>query len=325
MKKILAVLVALTMLLTVGVSFADDAAPIRVAAFSGPTGMGMAKLMSDSDAGAASQDYEFTIAGSPDQVTGPIAKGELDIACLPANLASVLYTSTEGGVTVLAVNTLGVIYILSHGETVDSVDDLAGMTLYASGKGSTPEYGLLHILNGNGMDPDTDLTIEWKSEHAEALAAFIANPDSAVMLPQPFVTAALGKAAGAVIALDLTAEWEALQEGAETVSSMITGVVIARTAFVEENPEAVEAFLAEYAASVAYTNENVAEAAQIIGSYGIVDAAVAEKAIPYCNIVCITGEELAEKLGGYLSVLFDQNPAAVGGAVPSEDFYYIAD
>ena len=298
---------------------AEEPVDIRVSALKGPTGMGLAGLPGESSDGSGST-YTLTLAGAADEITPALMKGELDMACVPANLGSVLYNKTEGQIVTLAVNTLGVIYIVEKGNAVNSMADLAGKTIVAAGKGSTPEYGLRYLLTENGIDPDTDVTIDWKSEHSECVAALASGAATIALLPQPFVTVAQGKIDGLRVALDLTAEWDALDNG----SAMITGVVVARRAFVEEHPAAVAAFLADYAASVEWVNGNTADAAARIGDMGIVDAAVAEKALPYCNIVCITGEEMAGKLSGYLQVLFDAEPKSVGGKLPGEDFYYNA-
>ena len=297
----------------------DTPAHYSIAALKGPTAMGLVKLMQDSESGETSgNDYTFTLAGSADEVTPALIKGELDMACVPANLAAVLYNKTEGEIEVLAVNTLGVLYIVENGESVQSIADLKGQTIVAAGKGSTPEYALRYLLTENGIDPDNDVTIDWKSEHSECVAALASGQASVALLPQPFVTVAQSKIEGLRMALDLNAEWDALDNG----SALITGVIVARRAVVEENPAAVEAFLKDYAASVDWVNANTADAAALIGEYGIVDAAVAEKALPYCNIVCLTGADLLEALPGYLEVLYNADPAAVGGEMPDNSFYF---
>ena len=294
-------------------------ASYSIAALKGPTAMGLVKLMKDSESGETTgNEYTFTLAGSADEVTPALLKGELDMACVPANLAAVLYNKTEGEIEVLAVNTLGVLYIVENGESVQSMADLKGKTIVAAGKGSTPEYALRYLLAENGIDPDSDVTIDWKSEHSECVAALASGQATIALLPQPFVTVAQGKIEGLRMALDLNAEWDALGNG----SSLITGVIVARRAVVEENPAAVNEFLKDYAASVDWVNASTAEAAALIGEYGIVDAAVAEKALPYCNIVCITGSEMKDKLSGYLQVLADAEPSSVGGTLPGDDFYY---
>ena len=289
---------------------------VNIMALKGPTAMGLVEMMESSD-------YNFSIAASVDEVSPKLLQGETDIAAIPANLASVLYNKTEGEIQVLAINTLGVLYIVENGETIQSVADLKGKTIYASGKGATPEYALNYILSSNGINPETDVTIEWKSEHSECVAALASQENAVAMLPQPFVTTAQTKNPEIRTALDLTKEWDALQEGEEKKSSMITGVVVARKEFAEENPEEIQEFLKEYHTSVDCVNENITDAAQLIEKYDIVPAAVAEKALPACNIVCIDGEEMEEKLSGYLEVLKAQNPQAVGGEVPNHDFYYI--
>lgn len=304
---------------------AEEAEPVavRAVALKGPTAMGLVKFMSDAEAGELTDnDYSFQIVASPDEVTPLIAKAELDIAAVPANLASVLYNKTEQGVRAIAINTLGVLYICELGDSVQSVADLKGKTIYASGKGSTPEYGLAYVLEKNGLAVGTDVQVEWKSEHSECVAALASASGAAVaMLPQPFVTTAQAQNDQIRVALDLTEEWDRVQTG-DGQSSMITGVAIVRSEFADENPAAVDAFLAHYAESVDYVNANVAEAAELVGSYDIVPAAVAEKAIPECNIVCVTGEEMKGQLSGYLTVLSEQNAEAVGGSLPGDDFYY---
>ena len=297
---------------------------VNVMALKGPTAMGMVQLMDSAEAGPVNgNSYTFTIAASADEVTPKLVQGDADIAAVPANLASVLYNNTEGQVQVLAINTLGVLYIVENGDSIQSVSDLAGKTIYASGKGSTPEYALNYILSENGIDPETDVTIEWKSEHSECVAALASDEDGIAMLPQPFVTTAQTQNENLRVALDLTEEWDALQADAEAPCALLTGVVVVRTAFAEEHPEAVNAFLDSYKESVDYVNANVTDAATLIEKYDIVTAAVAEKALPYCNITFIEGTEMQEKLSGYLNVLYEQNPTSVGGALPADDFYYI--
>ncbi|WP_033124364.1 MULTISPECIES: ABC transporter substrate-binding protein [Eubacteriales] len=296
---------------------------VNVTALKGPTAMGMVQMMDDADNGKIdSENYQFTIAASIDEVTPSISQGETDIAAVPANVSSVLYNKLEGGVQVLAINTLGVLYIVENGDTVQSVADLRGKTIYASGKGATPEYALNYILQENGIDPASDVTIEWKSEHSECVAALAQDPSGIAMLPQPFVTTAQAQNPDLRVALDLTEEWDKIQENAENPSALLTGVVIVRTEFAKEHPEAVSDFMERYKSSVEFVNENVDEAAQLVGNYDIVPAEVAKKAIPACNIVCITGDEMQEKLSGYLAVLNEQNPEAIGGQLPDDDFYY---
>lgn len=288
---------------------------IRIAALKGPTAMGLVWLMDNATG-------EFTLAASADEVTPKLVQGELDVAAVPANLASVLYNNTEGQIQVLAVNTLGVLYLVESGNTVHSVEDLRGKTIYSSGKGSTPEYALEYMLSQNGIDPETDVTIEWKSEHSECVAALAAEENAIAMLPQPFVTTAQMKNENIRVALDLTEEWEKLSSTSEEKATLITGVVVARKAFCEEHPQAVEEFLAAYEKSVDFAKNDIDGAAALIGKYEIVPEAVAKKALPYCNITFIKGAEMKEKLSSYLGTLFAQNPKAIGGAMPGDDFYY---
>ncbi len=304
-------------------SLAEDT-DIRLAALKGPTAMGLVKLMEDDGENATeSNHYEFTIAASPDEITPSIIQGNVDLAAVPANLASVLYNKTQGQVEVLAINTLGVLYIVENGDSIQSVSDLKGKTIYASGKGATPEYALNYMLKANGIDPESDVTIEYKSEHAECVSALVNDPDGVAMLPQPFVSGAMMQNENLRIALDMTEEWEKAASAEGSDASLVTGVIVGRTDFIEEHPEAVQLFLKQYDSSITYTNENVEDASVLIEKYDIIKAAVAQKAIPYCNITFLAGDEMKAKLSGYLTELYNQNPEAVGGQVPADDFYYI--
>lgn len=292
---------------------------ISVAVMKGPTAIGMVKLMEESEAGNAANNYSFTIAGTADEITPKLIKGELQMAAVPCNLASVLYNKTEGNLSMLAINTLGVLYIVEAGDSIQSVADLKGKTIFSTGKGTTPEYTLRYLLSAAGIDPDKDVTVEFKSEATE-IAALLADAEDAVaMLPQPYVTTVMMNNDKVRIALDVTKEWERLTNGE---SSVVTGVIVAQKSFIEENKAAVDAFLAEYAESTLYANEEVEATANLVEKYGIFKAAVAKKAIPYCNIVCIQGDEMEIKAGSYLNTLYEQAPNAVGGKVPAADMYY---
>lgn len=321
MKKIFALLLTLCMFSTLCLNvMAENDTAVRLAALKGPTAMGLVHLLNEAENGNTENEYDFFLAGSADEITPKLIQGQIDIASVPVNLASVLYNKTGGQMQLLAVNTLGVVYIVEKGgESIQSIADLKGKTIYATGKGSTPEYSLTYIMAQNGIDISKDVTMEWKSEPTEVVALMNAQENAVAMLPQPYVTVAQTQVEGLRVALDLTQCWDELNVG----SRMITAGIVARKEFVEQNPEAVEAFMKEFAASAAYANEDVAGAAQLIEKYGIVKAAVAQKALPKCNIVCITGDEMIAALPGYLQVLFDLNPAAVGGKLPAEDFYYV--
>ena len=323
--RALAVLTTGIMVLCTGAGVrAEDS--VNVLALKGPTAMGMVSLMDQADQGEITEEtYDFQIVASPDEVSPAIAQGTADIAAVPANLASVLYQKTDGGVQVLTINTLGVLYLVENGDQVQSVSDLKGKTIYASGKGATPEYALNYILKENGLTPGEDVQIEWKSEHAECVAALAEHEDAAALLPQPFVTTAQSKNDSLRVALDLTEEWDKIQKDNGGNSSLVTGVTVVRTEFAQEHPEIVEDFMERYQESVSYVNEHIEEAAKLIGDYDIVPEEIAKKALPECNIVYIDGAEMKEKLSGYLEVLEQENPQAVGGALPADEFYYDAE
>lgn len=302
-----------------------EAEPVEPASYSiaglkGPTTMGMVKLMDDAEQGLYDNTYTVTMYGAADEIVPLLSKGELDMAAVPANLAATLYQKLEGKVQVAAVNTLGVLYVVTTGNAeVTSVADLAGKTVYSTGKGTTPEYALNYILTQNGLDPATDLTIEYKSEATEVLSAMQTAGDAVAVLPQPYVTTAQMQVEGLKVALDLTEEWNKVSPD----SALVTGVLLARTDVIEANPAAFDQFLADYQASIEWVNANTADAAQLVAKYEIVPKAeVAEKALPACNITWLAGSEMKDKLSGYLQTLYDQDPASVGGAMPDDGFYY---
>lgn len=299
----------------------EDRTDINIAVMTGPTAIGLVKVMKDNEDNAADNNYNFQVFGEATEISTGLVKGELDVACVPCNLASVLYNKTEGGIVVAGINTLGVLYIVETGDTIHSVSDLAGKTIYTTGQGTTPEYTLRYILSGNGINPDSDVTIEFKSEAAEVVSALSENPDAIAMLPQPYVTVAMNNNDALHIALDITEEWEKL----DSDSTVITGVVVARKEWADAHSDAFNEFLSEYPESAAFTNDNIEEAAELIEHFGIFKAAIAKKAIPYCNVTFISGDEMKSKISSYLNVLYEQNPASVGGALPGDDFYYMTE
>ena len=325
MKKIISLLLAFVLALSLAACAATQTKPyesvnIRLGGLKGPTSMGMAKLLDDSENGRTANTYTFTMTPSAGELTPQLIKGELDILAVPVNVASILYNQTEGSVQLVAASTLGVLYITEKGgETVTDVRSLAGKTLYATGKGATPEYALTYLLAQNGLTLGEDVTVEWKSEPSEIVALMAQEEHAIAMLPQPFVTVAQGKLEGLRVALDLSAQWDTL--GLD--SRLITAGLLVRKDFADEHPEAVAKFLEEYAASTDYANSNPAETAALVEKLNIVNAAVAEKALPKCNLVCITGAEMKTAVSGYLQTLYDLKPDAVGGAMPGDGFYWL--
>lgn len=322
MRKIAALCLTLILLLTLTACHAEDQVTIRLGALKGATSIGLMKLLQDGEEGRTRNPYAFTMAASADELTPRMLQGQMDILAVPANLGAILYNKTSGNIRFLAVNTLGVVYIVEKGaETVQSLEDLKGKILYATGKGSTPEYALTYLLSQHGLELQKDVQVEWKSEPAETIAAMNARENAVAMLPQPFVTVAQGQVEGLRVALDLTKEWEKLDNG----SRFITAGLIVRREFAEKYPAQLHQFLEEYRTSTLFANEHPEETALLCEKYGIVKAAVAEKAIPYCNIVYLDGPEMKQALSGYLNVLYTQNPAAVGGVLPDDDFYFEAE
>ncbi len=296
---------------------------LRVGSMKGPTTMGLVSLMDKASKGEAEGSYEFTMVTAADELVGKVVVGDVDIALVPANMASILYQKTSQGIQVLNINTLGVLYVAAADDSVQSVGDLKGRTVYMTGKGTTPDYAFRYLLSANGLE-DGDVTIEYKSEAAEVAAVLKEQQDAIGLLPQPFVTVAMAQNESLKMVLDLTEEWDKVQS--ENGGSLVTGVTVCRKEVLEDESKAaaVEVFMKEHGESADFANSDVEAAAELVAQAGIIEKApVAQKAIPYCSIVCIDGEEMKDMLSGYLSVLYDQDPSSVGGQLPDDGFYFL--
>ena len=296
-----------------------DKKPVfKLTGLKGPTSMGLAPLVSKAQAGDLPFDADFDVVASPEELVPMIVRGDCDLAALPANLAATLYQKTEGKILVLAINTLGVLDIVERGDSVHSLEDLAGRTVYASGEGAVPQYVLNLLLEKSGLDPDKDLDLVWMAEHGAIVARMQAEEGSVALLPQPFVTIAQKQMTDLRLALDLNDDWERLIPDA----GLVMGVLVAQKETVEKNPQAIEAFLAAYKEAIDLTNESPDQVAALIQELDIFDAAVAREAIPYCNIHFADKEAMKNALSGFLTLLMGINPQSVGGQLPGEDFYY---
>lgn len=296
------------------------AAEINLYVLSGPTGIGAMNLWAASDAGETKNTYHITMPGANDEVVAALSKGDADIAAVATNLAATLYNKTDGGVTVLAVNTLGVLSLLSNGQEAATVSELKGKTIYAPGQGANPEYILRYVLSGNGLDPDKDVTLRFVGEGSELLTVWQSDPEAVILAPQPVATSILMQNENAKTLFDMTEEWDKI---AGDDSTLMMGCVIVRNEFLQANPGAVELFLQEYAASIEKTRSDVEGTAVLCEQYGLIPkAALAQKAIPSCGLTFVTGAEMKTGLSGYLQVMFDANPKSVGGTLPGDNFYY---
>ena len=330
MKKIVSIL--LTLLLVLGlsacgnadnVSSAPDPEPVpltkaNVYVLSGPTGIGAANLKDKADKGETEGEYNITVVAQPDEVVGKISNGEADIAAIATNLAAKLYNKTEGKITVLAVNTLGVLNVVTpNGVEISSLADLKGKKVYTTGQGSNPEYIINHLLDKNGIKDD--VTLEFKAEGTELLTVWSTDPNAVIIAPQPVATTLTVQNQGSKIAIDLTKEWEKVDNS----SALMMGCVVVRNEFLKNNKATVDKFLEEYKASIETANTDLEVTSSLCETYGIIPkAAIAMKAIPNCNLTFVKGSEMKQKLSGYLKVLFDADKTAVGGKLPSDDFYY---
>ena len=325
MKKIIAIMLVMVITLmcvscqntTAEVSSTEEKATINITVLKGPTGLGALQLMDKDDNATSLNDYNFTLASAADEVSAKIINKEADIVAAPTNLAAVLYKKTEGQVVMLAANTLGNLYIVTKNADISSIADLKGKTIYSSGQGASPEYVLNFLLKENGIDPETDVEIIYKSEHAEVAPVFASEESVIALLPEPFVTNMLLKNSDLKVSVNITEEWAKVSD-----SELVMGCLIARKEFVDANPEAVEKFLKEYEESANYAVSNVTETAELSEKYGIMAKNVAEIALPNCNIVYIDGAKMESYLGAYFEVLFNANPQSVGGNIPDEKLYY---
>lgn len=335
MKKLLAILLTLILVFAFAgcsnndtTSSAPDvqsepeytAVDMTVACMTGPTGIGMAKLMADSDAKTTANNYTFTVASAAPDITGKFLKGEINIASVPTNVAATLYNKSEGKVRMLAVNTNGVLSILEKGNTIKSITDLKGKTIYSTGKGQNPEYILNYILRENGIDPLKDVTINFVSSE-DLIAKLVSGEAEIALAPEPAATTVMIKNPALNRVLSINDEWSKVSD-----TELMMGCVIALDSYVEANPAAVEKFLEEYEASVKYATTNIDETATHCETYKIAaSAAIAKKAIPTCNLCYVTGNDMKNNVNGYFNVLFKADPTSIGGKLPADDLYYKAD
>lgn len=334
MKKLFAILITLALIFSLAGCGNNDttssqaqvssetysAVDMSVACMTGPTGIGMAKLMADRDANTTANNYTFTVAKDATDITGKFLNGEINIASVPTNVAATLYNKTEGKVRMLAVNTYGVLSILEKGDTIESVADLKGKTIYSTGQGQNPEYILNYILTENGINPQTDVTINFVSSD-DLKAKLISGEAEIAMAPEPLATVATVQNNALNRVLSINDEWANVSD-----SKLMMGCVIALDSYVTENEKAVEKFLEEYQNSVKFATENIDETATYCEKYTITpSAAIAKKAIPTCNLCYVTGSDMKDNVNAYYNVLFNADPTSVGGKLPADDLYYKAD
>ena len=332
MKRFLSLLLVLVLVLCLAACAQQDVVvgqeqterepmDVNVYVLSGPTGIGAMNLWAKADAGETFDRYHFTMPGANDEVVAAISNGTADIACVATNLAATLYNKTDAGVICLAVNTLGVLHLLTNGEALDSIADLAGKTIYLPGQGANPEYILRYVLNGNGLDPDSDVTLSFVGEGSELMTVWQNEPTAVILAPQPVATSILMKYENAAEAFDMTQEWDKVSGGDST---LMMGCVIVRKEFCAQYPQTVKDFMEAYAASIALAQTDVTGTAALCERYGLIPkAALAEKAIPYCGLAYVDGDEMKAQLSGYLQVMFDADPKSIGGKLPGDDFYYV--
>ena len=315
MKKIMVGLLAGVMALTLGVGCQQSqqgAKVLKVAALNGPTGMGMVKLLEDQD------KYEITLYQSPDEIVGKVVSGEVDLACVPSNMGAVLYNKTQKAVSMVGINTQGVLYLLENGSSINGLDDLKGKTIVASGKGGTPEYVLTQLLNSAGLEEGKDVQVEYLANHTDVVTKLVAQEGTIALLPEPHVTIAMAKDSQLHIAVDLNQAWQETQN-----TPLPMGIILAQNNLIKEDEESLTSFLKDYEASVKFVNEKSEDAAALMVSYGIIgNKEVALKAIPNCHIVLERGEAAKTQLEGLYKVLEALNPKAIGGTLPDEAFYY---
>lgn len=330
MKKILSILLTLLLVFALAAcNTADNVSStpqttelpkLSVYAISGPTGVGMVNLSESKFEGSNKLDYDIVYASDNQEVIAKVTNKEADIAAVATNVASTLYNKTNGGISVLAVNTEGVLTVVAKGEEVTSLKDLKGKTVYTTGQGANPEYIINHLLKENGLTAGTDVDLQFVAQPAELVAKVVQNEKAIVIAPQPVATTITVKDTNAKIVIDINEEWSKVSD-----TDLVMGCIIARNEFIKENPEVVKTFLKEYEKSINAVNGDITKTAELCEKYGVISPAkIAEKAIPYCHIVFENGKEMKNSLSAYLQFLFNSNPKSVGGKLPADDFYYNA-
>ncbi len=294
---------------------------VNVMVLNGTTGFGMAPLMDKNAKGEASLDYTFSVETDASNITAALINGSVDMAALPTNAAAALNAKKAGLIQVVAVNTLGVLYLMTgEGVAIESMEELRGKTVYCPAQ--NPSFILTYLCRANGLEPGVDVTIDTSyAQPADLRTALVAGKVDIAVLPEPMVTIAKKANEKLSVALDLTAEWD----NCSAKGSLAQGCVVVRTAFAEANPDAVKAFLTEYEASITYVKENPTEAGQMIAAQGVfAQAPVAAAAIPNCNITFLAGQDMADKLTAFYTILHGVAPASVGGSIPADSLYYIS-
>lgn len=331
MKKLLAILMIFVLSLSlVGCGAKNDTssvistAPVEkpkvsVACIKGPTGVGMLKIMDNDENNTALNDYTFTVASAPDELTGKIINGEINIASVPTNLAAKLYKKTEGKLRMIAINTLGTLSFIENGTTITSIADLKGKTIYSTGEGSNPEYILRYLLSQNNIDPDKDVTIKFIATNDELLATLVKTNGAIGMVPEPAATTVLTKKDTLRRALSVNDEWNKI-----STSPLMMGCVVALDSYIAENTVAIENFLQEYSTSIEYVKNDVGSASKLAEKYGIIaSTAIAEQAIPNCSLTFVAGSDMQKQIEGYFNVLNTADKTSLGGSLPDEKFYYV--
>lgn len=319
MKKIISILLMITLVFSLAAcGKKTEPKNISVACIKGPTGVGMAQLMDNAEKGNGENNYNFKVVSSADEISGKIISGEINIASVPTNLAAKLYNKTQGKIVMLAVNTLGVLSIMENGNTIKSVADLKGKTIYSTGKGSNPEYILRHILKENGLDPDRDVKLQFLAANDKLVASLVSGKAQVALVPEPAASTVNAKKSTVNKVLDVNEEWEKISD-----SKLMMGCIVALKSYVEANPDAVKSFLKEYKKSVEFAENNIQNTAELCEKYGIIPSRqVAEKAIPDCNLTFATGKEMQNSIRGYFEVLLNADKMSIGGNMPKEDFWY---
>ncbi|MBF8983950.1 ABC transporter substrate-binding protein [Lutibacter sp. B2] len=323
MKKILSVLIVIILLFSIGgCSKQEDSYKkeiVNIAGLKGPTSIGMIKMFEEKPLLGENLESEYEVAQSPDILVSKLLSKEVDFAALPTNVAAKLYNK-KVGYELVAVNTWGVLYIMTQDEDIKDWNDLKGKHINAIAKGSTPDIVFRYLLEKHGLNPETDVTLDYTLGHIELAQSMVAGKVKIALLPEPFVTMVKMKNKEASIAMNIQDEWKNTL-GVE--NAFPQGCLVVRKEFAQKQPDAVERFLEEYKKSIDWVNENKEEAGVLVEKYGIgMKAKMAEMAIPRCNISFKDAKNAKKSVEDYFKVIYDFSPKDIGGKLPDEDFYY---
>lgn len=274
----------------------------KLAVFNGVTSLGVAKLVKD-----RGYAYESSLYTDLSEVENLIKNGGADMAAVPVESAARLFNETKGAVKIIAVNNLGVLHLVTGDESIKTLADLKDKTVYATGKGTAYEHIMNFIFEKNAISPK----VEYVATEAELVTLAIEGKADICIIPEPYATKVVFENTKMKRVIDLSDEWNKFSE-----APLVQGVIVARTEYIEQNPEYIEQFLFQNEISVNFLNENIDAGADMLynGQY-FSTFDLARECVPACNLYFMKGEEMKAAV----KVVYDVLPAELTGGTVSAD------